>query len=382
MSDFLSLLFDSGQGNTVLIYILLFVFGSLLAFMSQNKCKFNKFWFVADFLLLWFFYAFNDVGIDTEHYKYYFQQYAQFIDCGAGGGAVELLYQYLNVFLHLFTSSPDIAVAIVRTIQLSLFFYAVYLMRDRVRIGYAVMAYVAFFYLDSFNLLRSSLAGSLCLLSFVWLYNKKYLISVVSALLAVGFHNSSLIYFGVLMMFFIINHKALAKRKLLLSILAIVVLAIVVNYGNSFIVGQITENDLGEGRYDNYVYGTSSAGLFVFLKYTPVFIILLLLAKKSSETEPRWWFMNFVWATASFTLALLGYQIGIITRVAIMFSQAYIFFIPYYMKIRSTPSVKKTAFLGPLCGPVMILFYIIMFVFTTASLYVPSGLNNFKFYWQ
>ena len=382
MFKYFSLLFDSNQGSTVLLYTMLFVFGSLFAFLSQSKGKFRLSWFLFSFFLLWFFFAFNDVGIDTEHYKHYFRIYTSFADCDGQNGAVELLYQYLNVILHYITKSPDIAVAIVRTLQLAIFYYAIYIMKDRIKLGFAIMAYVAFFYFDSFNLLRSSLSGSLCLLSFAKLYGKKYVSSLITAGLAFGFHFSALTYIVVLLIYMLSNSKALSKKKYLLAIFAIIVIFVIVNYGNSFIVGQIVKNDLGEGRYDNYIYGSSSVGFFILFKYLPVFAILYLIGKKVTAEDSRWWFMNFMCGIAGFAIAILAYQIGIMARAAIMFSQAYVFFIPYYVIVRRQEPYIKTATLGRAFNTIMILFYIIMFVFSLSSLYEPSGLNDFKFYWQ
>ena len=92
--------------------------------------------------------------------------------------------------------------------------------------------------------------------------------------------------------------------------------------------------------------------------------------------------MNFMCGIAGFAIAILAYQIGIMARAAIMFSQAYVFFIPYYVIVRRQEPYIKTATLGRAFNTIMILFYIIMFVFSLSSLYEPSGLNDFKFYWQ
>ena len=63
---------------SILLYTFIFFLSSLFAFNSQKilssgNIVFRPAWFVLCFLLLWVFYAFNDVGSDLPQYRFIFE---------------------------------------------------------------------------------------------------------------------------------------------------------------------------------------------------------------------------------------------------------------------------------------------------------------------
>lgn len=218
------------------------------------------------FAFLSVFYVFNDVGVDTPHYRSYFDEYVNLQSLYEGYGAVEKLYQLLNVGLHYFFTDGYWAVAFVRFLQLALFFRAIYLLRDKTIIGFAVMAYVAFFYFDSFNLLRSSLAGSLTLISFAYIDKEKPLRAIIAALLAMGFHTSG-IFMVLTMGIYYLCYKTVFKRfQRIIPFAATIVLFVVLFIGGD-VINMLLADDFGGGRYADYEARSQGIGLFILLKY-------------------------------------------------------------------------------------------------------------------
>ena len=103
MSEFLRLLFNPHHGATIFLYTCIFIISSVLGFKCQRKewygtKRINKGLYYFLFLFLCVFYIFNDVGVDTPHYRAYFDNFVDLNSIDDGYGAVEKLYQLLNIY--------------------------------------------------------------------------------------------------------------------------------------------------------------------------------------------------------------------------------------------------------------------------------------------
>ena len=384
MNTYLNLLFDYIHGNTMFLYTIIFIVSTLFAFLSQKDnngtYEINLKWYIFSFLFLCFFYTFNDVGSDTPTYRLLFDFYKSFQDCSTtiNSTGIELGYQYVNVILHIITSDSIIAVAIIRTLQLFIIYYALFLMRDKIHLGYAIMSYIVFFYFDSFNLLRSSLAGSLSLLSLVFLLKKKIIHAISLAVVMILIHKTSYIFLLSELLYVLVYKFRLVKSYKIFVILTIISFFIIIYWGGSIINSLIVEHDFGNGRYDHYLNQTSSFGLIVLIKYMPVIFILYTLFKPLRNLDEDWWNINFLFSIIGFSIALLGYQYGMLTRLFIYFSNSFLLLIPYYIKNGRILTKMDNSFTfkysHKFVSFLLILFYGYMFVITIGGLYKVSGL--------
>lgn len=380
MFEYFNLLVSDSHGGTMLLYTCIFfiacILGSKVQHVTSNGLhKFSMKTYICLYCFLCAFYVFNDVGIDTEHYRSYYRHFVTTQDIVDNYGAVEKLYQYLNVFLHIFITNEYIGVGFIRMLQLAIFFIAIYKLRNRINIGFAIMAYMAFFYYDSFNLLRSSLAGSICILGMAFLYDKKYLLALLLSLLAYGFHHSAIFFIAAVLVYLFCYHTPAKKFKKVIPFVAVIGLFVVLNYGAD-IINQMLVADFANGRYD-YVVGTkgSSMGLFVLLKYSIPFYVLYMIKKdkKQRADDVATWEIDLIWTILGFAIALLAYQIGMLARVAIYFSSAFIILLPRYIYSHELLINTRTTKI------IYILYFILMFVITIGGLYEISGLGPFKF---
>lgn len=381
MSEYFNLLFSPLHGGTILLYTLIFIVASILGNKVQYVTRngqhiFSMKFFICLFLFLCAFYVFNDVGIDTDHYRTYYLEFVTPQDVADHYGAVEKLYQYLNIVLHVITYNEYIGVGIIRFIQLAILFVALYKLRNRINIGLAIMAYMAFFYYDSFNLLRSSLAGSICLLGMAFLYEKKIFITLALALLAYGIHHSAIFFVVTLLLYIICYHTPIRKFKKVVPVVAVFALFVVLNIGAN-IINQLLAADFANGRYDYVESHGSVMGIFILLKYSIPFLILHLVnkSKENNYFLDSAWDIDFIWTIVGFALALLAYQIGMLTRAAIYFSSSFIFLLPNYIYTKesiSRTNVTKFIF-------VFVLYFMFMYITTIGNLYNISELGPFKF---
>lgn len=381
MGEYFNLLLNSQHGTTIILYTFIFIVASILGFKCQKKEWYGTkqiykktYYFL--FLFLCVFYAFNDVGVDTPHYRHYFDIYKDLNSLDDGYGAVERLYQLLNVGLHYVFSESYWAVSFIRILQLGIFFYAIYLMRDKTIIGFAVMAYVAFFYFDSFNLLRSSLSGSLAILSFAFIHKRKFILAITTSLIAMGFHTSAIFLIVTIGLYFLCYETILVKFQKVIPFVATVMLFITLAIGGDYI-NILLADDFGGGRYAAYEASSNGIGLFILMKYLPPFIAFFALRKSRENLLINSWLnLNFVWLIVGFALALLAYQIGLLTRVAIYFSTPFLFLMPYYC----ISLIQKRSDNYKIVRTLFIAYFIFMYVSTMGGLYDISELGPFKFF--
>lgn len=381
MSEFFNLLFESSSCGTIVLYTVIFIMASAFMFSAQKKVIGQDIYifslpkFIGALLILGIFFAFNDVGIDTPHYRSYFNQYTNLNNTYEGYGAVELWFQYLMIGLHYVTDDSEIAIAIIRTLQITIIFWALFLLRHKIILGYAIMAYVALYYLQSFDLLRSSLAGSLCLLCFAFIYNRKYIPAVIAVALAVGFHRSAILFVAAMIIYLL---STLVKKHTTLIQTCGIIATVGVLYLGADLLKMTLDSDFGSGRYENYTDMSGTGfGVFIIFQYLPIAYALYILKKQiAKQDDLRWWNLCFIFAISGFSIAILGYTNGMLTRAAIFFSMSFIFLLPSLIRKDDDGSIKSNKGLIHTC---LIIFYTFLFMNTTGGIYEMDGIGPFKF---
>lgn len=375
--NYFSLLFED---ISIFYYTLIFLLASKFAFNAQYRTVngnivFRPHWFLICFLLLWVFFAFNDVGSDLPQYRFLFDESIE--GTSYGTGLVEIGYIYLNCFLHLFTDNAICGVAIIRTIQLAIVFFSFYLLREYISIGFAVTAYVALFYFASFNILRSSLAGAICILNISLLLRDKSIFCIPLMLLSILIHRSSVLFVFPVLSYVILYKSPLKNMGKVIKIIYIAISILALLYG-SLLLQYFVDRGYGAGRFDGYLEGEQTVGvLFVFV-YAPLFWVLLKSAKIPSFKNSRLYNLTFVFLIFECFLALLSYKVGILTRADIYFSMPILIFIPAFLKYRRDgggSGIKgnnqwRLAFY---------LYLFIRFAITTSGIFKVSMINDFHF---
>lgn len=371
--------------SSITLYTLLFIIGSYFAFKSQRRAFYGTnnirlIWFIASYLVLWFFFAFNDVGADTPQYRVLFE-YSDSNEMNYYTGAVEPGYIFVNYLVHFLTHNPIWGVAIIRTIQITIVFLSIYLLRNRIIIGFAVMGYMALYYFGSFNILRLALASSICMLCYACVVNRynKFII-VILALLPFFIHRSSLV-FPLTILLFLIYGKFQRRYGKFIRILIVTGCIIVISLV-SVILQDILSMGFGEGRYDAYLDTNGSAGVMVFVFYVPLIYCILKSGKEGVEYDANWVNLSFIFTIIGFSIAIMGYQVGMLARMAPYFAMPMLFYMSNYLisvrsgkyitGLRSNFNYQQGAFL-------LFFYYFIRFVINIRGSYIPDGLMGFKF---
>lgn len=366
---------------SILLYTFIFFLSSLFAFNSQKilssgNIVFRPAWFVLCFLLLWVFYAFNDVGSDLPQYRFIFEN-SRSGEANYETGLVEMGYIYLNYIIHFFTHDPVRGVAIIRTIQLLIVFWAFYLLRKDINLGFCVTAYVALFYFASYNILRSSLAGAICILNVALLLKNKNWFCIPLILLAYSIHRSSALFLIPIASYYLLYNSPFRKLGKAGKVAYVLLSSAVVVYGTLF-MQYLLESGFGVGRFDDYLEEEQTAGVMFLFIYIPLFVALYKSRSIESLRFSKLFDITFVFLVFECLIALLAYKVGILTRADIYFSMPLLIYIPAFLCYRG--GREGTNLHGMHQWRLFFYFYLCFrFYITITGIFKVSMIDHFHF---
>lgn len=181
------------ESNTLLLYLIIcfnaWAFGTLSQY--RNK-KINKLFFFAAFFFVWFFYAFSKTGTDYGEYKYIFNvvSWNNFASLWIEPG-----YALLNVVTKQFTTDPVVAIVLIKSLIIILFFKTIYDFSDRIDVGFSLLAYCTLAYFDAFCMIRIHLSAALILFGIDLFCNyRKKIFPAILFIISISIHYSSIIF--------------------------------------------------------------------------------------------------------------------------------------------------------------------------------------------
>ncbi len=383
--EIFSLLFDSQHTSTVMLYILIFAFTTIFAFAANKRERLLKktykqkrinCFFLISFLIAWFFYAFGNVGADLTMYRSIYAS-AKFSDGWILGAGLETGYRVLNALLHSIVGDEYIGISLIKTIQIILVFASIWMIRDRIHIGYAVMAYMALFYFEAFNLIRISLAAGVCMVSIALLINKKTLMPLLLAILAMSIHTASIVFLVAIIGYLI--YQKMYQVKILIRIAVIVAVPVVVLLSGQ-IISILVESGYFMDRYSDYTTNASSIGVMQIVFYFPVFANLYSLKKLSSDKQNREFYdILFIFSICGFAVAMCGYTVGMLARAAVYFFVPFGVLLPFYIKARQDNMGQgKKIFSLRDCKVLYVIYFLFRFTLGLSGYYFVSKLYDYE----
>jgi hypothetical protein len=174
-------------------------------------------------------------------------------------------------------------------------------------------------------------------------------------------------------------YKFLNKYKSIYRILLLCSAVVLVFFGKDIIFYIIESGLLGD-RYNNYLDINSTFGIAQFILYLPVFLMLFDILKIKAIKNNTLVNLCYIWLISGFTIALLGYQFGIIARASIYFNPVFVIFIPYYMRYRQDRKelfYNRKRFSYDLLSLLIVFYWIIWFILKISSIFITSELYDY-----
>lgn len=268
---------------------------------------------------------------------------------------------WLFMFLISFVSTTLIVISINRY-------------KDVIDVYLALVIYYSTLFLTSLNIVRQSLAVSLCVYAIcLYLDNNKILIPLIIIIIAVTMHTSALICLIV----FISGYLFEKKKSNVFFLLALIITMYLVLNRNVFgsIVGRILDSQYYAGYFMRDSF-TGGSFLKYFLKISPIIIVSSLyyqayLKRKGMRTLYVYMVLGYILSALG---AVLDTQVG---RIGSYFTSLAMFVLPYCvnndlqiksLKLKISKNISKIVVFSYFIG---ILFYNLYMNYGEIVPYVP-----------
>ena len=228
------------------------------------------------------------IGTDTETYIGYwrltcyehsFRNYWLFYS----DGALEELYLLFSYMVSKFTNSDQLFLFSVQL--LILLPIVVTSRRLNINMIWSIFIYLAILFNISINAARQVIAISFCLLSFSYVIQGEYKISIFWIIVAYGFHHSAILFGGILGLNLLIsrfcNFMSLKVVQLLFCVSIALIFTIFASWGATLV-----ENFMG-GAYEGYSDSTQFGTKFPIALFGLAFFDLIIYSfmRKSISTS-------------------------------------------------------------------------------------------------
>lgn len=276
---------------------------------NRYKSFFLPFWIVS-FLLLALPCFFCGAGTDIHVYV---QLYENFTFESLSDFTFEAGYVLLNIFLRIFFKNAYIGLGIIKVLSLFLVYKALYMIRDRVNLGFSILSYVVLLYIFNFHLLRMTLAVGIIFLALSYELLEMSKKAVVLMSIAVLMHYTALI---VLLTFFVykIMGKEIKVRKI-----AILSIALIVIYSSIIpIVQNIISSFNIFNKYTTYLNKAgTNIGVIQIILFIPIAYILIKTYKE--RKNDKFYTLNLLFGIMLLFSGSLGYVIPVASRIVYYF---------------------------------------------------------------
>lgn len=334
---------------------------------------FNFYLFLISFFLLFILCFLSKTGDDIPAYVYYYSNWTwkDLLDF-----EVETGYKLLCLLLRIIFSNPYVGIGVIKFISLALVFQSIYMLRDRLNVGFAVFAYVCILYVHAFHLLRIMIAVGLVYLAYAYIIKGKKKQGVILLLLSVLFHYSSIIVFIAYIIYRIVG-KVLTIKKLI-----IVSLVLLFIYFNVEILVKLGVSNLGIlSKYSIYITNIESgSGLAQLILFLPILYIILTL--NPTDKNDNMYILCSIIGIMSFFAGSLGYIFEVIGRSTYYFNYFTIIYCAT-MPVRKDKVYVNVGFTEFNIRSVLSFVYILLYL---AFTYVIPGksvdiITEYEFFW-
>lgn len=299
--------------NTLILYICI-IAGCFLSALVFERCyfKFGNYFRLPVWLLiissaLIFFKGFGTTGRDLRAGYYHDFLSATSFD-NFRDKTIEFGYRALNVLVRSITDQYWVFILVVSILTIVPFMYITNKYKDQIDLPVAILFYTSIFYFPGFSLLRIAMAGSISLLAFDGLIEKKKWKSLFFIILASLFHVSTAI---LLIPYVLIIVRIIDKRMILGG--AIAFFLIIYLWRDNIISVLLTSS-----RYRGYgTEGVLRIGLEQFFYYIPIFILMFLTRKKCHSYFQK---LSIAFVSIGFVCSVFGYVIPVFARTYMNFA--------------------------------------------------------------
>lgn len=259
----------------------------------------------------------------------------------------EIGFQWLNIFLSLFSRNPQ--TIIIATGFICYFLISIYLARHVENKLLFVVLFYALLFSNYTNIIRQSIAGSILVFAYEQCKKRRNLKAILLTLIAMLFHKGT----GVFLIYILIKRKKITKKGALIVFLSILAISI---FAASFFIDVFIKL---APQYEEYFVGervgTGGLGTTMNLMIVAVLLFMYYIPRKKVEKDRGvlWLFLFCASITA------MAYVMNNFLRAAL------VFYLPIMKECCSSLPEKKLdnsviEFFGVL---ILLAFFIVIIIF-------------------
>ena len=321
----------------MLIYVLSFGISIFFAFRAdslfrKNKKKSGIIYSIISIMCLVLLATFRgiSVGKDTSGYVSILYDMAinsnTFAEYWKAANFVEIGYRLLCYIVSVFTTKIGYLYLISEVLVVVPIYYSFYRLRDRVSIGYGMLYLCLLFYSHSLSMVRQAIAISFLTYSFVCLINNEKIKTFLNFSIAILFHNSSIAFVIIYILYKIINSNKAKKmsmkmKTLIFLILILVMFIIMIFYENiiMFIGSHFNIISLKYLNYFNSKLNLSENNFLVFDTIYSIFWVFLgfLIVKKTNNKNED--FILLYMLVIDLTTIIISSKMSLFFRFGLIF---------------------------------------------------------------
>lgn len=353
------------------------IIGQSLQKEESKKGTFSLPFFALSFLILFLVVFLTKSGTDIVSYVDFYNKWTW---SDLGDFKIEPGNKILYLFIRLFISNPYVGLGIVKLINLSLVYYAIYLLRDKINVGIAIFAYGCLLYAYSFHLLRMMTALGLVFLAGSFeLCNKRWK-SIICLALSVCFHYTAIV--AIIAYVFYLFLKLIRANAWKLFILVIISVAWAL-FGDVIIISLVKTIPV-LSKYEGYIQqgAHQGSGMMQYLWFIPVVYLLFRTYPKDKNS-----FYEFacVFGVMTFLIGELGYSFAVIGRAVYYFYYFFVFYLGYIDKNKKMINPEKIIADFPFSLPQLMIIYLVvkvLFDIIIGNVFLSTGLTEYIFIWE
>lgn len=270
---------------------------------------------------------FTDKGVDRTTYISLFQTVT--LDKVKDVQNQEPGFMFINYALkEIFGTNRYIPLIFFYGLMVFNSYYVIYKLRSRCNIPFAIFIFFTLYCVQSINLMRIYVAGSILLVASYELLRRRRVRSMIFWLFAISIHYSSALFFLVYIIEFyynVLHDRYKVKTIVLLTVLALIYILSI------FILPHLSNLPVIE-RYKDYMVNISfkQIGFYQPLLYLPLIILSIYFVKfYGNDGHENIYISNLI---TCFLYAMVSYMISILGRSAALFMYPFIVGIPYMFK--------------------------------------------------
>lgn len=295
---------------TFILYFTIILSTTLLAFRSQ-RClgkgvvKFEKSYFIASFLIHWFFIAFTHVGSDYPQYMDIIQYYCKDrMDLGDEVGFNGLCY-----ILYYYLGNTHVVIFLFKTLAIVIFYRILFLIRYKADLGLSIFAYNIGNYFFGYYVLAHAIAISLTTYAVLCvIQERKWYWPLILGCVAATIHTSAILIVVVLLAIEISNRFKIKSGLLfLLTMFASIIVLTKLSVLFDYFISNFIYLDKAYGNYSES--GNEGTGLFNYFSSGIIFISIIypIIRSDLSQTFKNTSVILFIFG---FISSIMGYFLG------------------------------------------------------------------------